>query len=86
MKACPGFRSEMSQSPDETTNEKEDHEMDTYEIMYDYTDDGGNENTNCYETFEGSWTELQEYIKQMRENGCYNITAAVIREEYEDDE
>ena len=55
-----------------TTNE-------LYEIMYDYTDDGGNEEKNIREEFEGSWTELQDYIKQMRAQGCYNITAAEVR-------
>ena len=54
--------------------------MDTYEIMYDYTDDCGNENLNCCETFDGDWTELQAYIKTMKKNGCYNITAAIVRE------
>ena len=42
-----------------------------YEIIYDYEDE-----RNIRETFEGSWTELQEYIKKMRETGCYNISAA----------
>lgn len=50
-----------------------------YEIMYDYTDEGGNEEKNIREEFEGTWTELQDYIKQMRKNGCYNITAAEVR-------
>lgn len=50
-----------------------------YEIMYDYCGEDGNEERNIREEFEGSWTELQEHIKQMRKNGCYNITAAEVR-------
>lgn len=50
-----------------------------YEIMYDYTDEGGNEEKNIHEEFEGSWTELQAYIEQMKKQGCYNITAAEVR-------
>lgn len=46
-----------------------------YEIIYDYTDESGYEFRNIMETFEGTWTELQDYIKQMKENGCYNIDA-----------
>ena len=42
-----------------------------YEIIYDYEDE-----RNIPETFEGSWTELQEYIKEMRATGCCNISAA----------
>lgn len=49
-----------------------------YEIIYDFTDDCGYENRNITETFEGSWTELQNCIKSMKENGCYNIYAAAI--------
>ena len=52
-----------------------------YEIIYDYTDEGGYESRNNVETFEGTWTELQAYIKSMRKNGCYNITATEVRDE-----
>ncbi|MBQ3552482.1 MAG: hypothetical protein IJA35_04940 [Clostridia bacterium] len=41
-----------------------------YEIIYSYDDV-----LNVRETFHGSWSELQEHIKQMRLDGCYNITA-----------
>jgi len=51
-----------------------------YEIFYDYTDDGGYESRNNVETFNGTWLELQDCIKQMRRNGCYNITATAIGE------
>lgn len=44
-----------------------------YEIIYDYDDE-----RNIVEIFEGSWSELQDYIKKMRETGCYHIDAAAI--------
>lgn len=50
-----------------------------YEIVYDY-DDGWNEYRDNVETFEGSWSELQDHIKQMRRNGCYNIYATSVKE------
>lgn len=46
-----------------------------YEIVYDYEDE-----RNLVETFEGSWHELQDHIKQMRRDGCYNIVATDIKE------
>ena len=49
-----------------------------YEITYDYTDDGGYESRNNVETFTGTWTDLQAYIKVMRRQGCYNITANAV--------
>ena len=51
-----------------------------YEIFYDYTDDGGYESINNIEYFNGDWLELQDCIKQMKRNGCYNITASAIGE------
>ena len=47
--------------------------METWEIIYDYTDEGGYESRNIRETFEGTWEEMRAYIKEMRRNGCYNI-------------
>lgn len=41
-----------------------------YLIIYDYKDE-----RNIRETFYGSWSELQNYIKRMLKNGCYNIDA-----------
>lgn len=41
-----------------------------YEIIYDYEDEH-----NIIETFEGSWMELQDHLRHMRETGCYNIDA-----------
>lgn len=51
-----------------------------YEIIYDYADDYA-ETRNICETFEGSWTELQAHIKQMRADGCYNITATSLQQD-----
>ena len=47
--------------------------MSIYEIIYDYDDE-----RNICETFEGDWGELQDYIKTMRKQGCYNISANCI--------
>lgn len=51
-----------------------------YEIIYDYEDE-----KNIRETFEGTWTELQDHIEQMRENGCYNIDATDLLQGYEEE-
>lgn len=50
-----------------------------YEIIYDYTDKGGYESRNNVEMFNGTWLELQAYIKSMRKNGCYNIVATRVK-------
>jgi hypothetical protein len=47
-----------------------------YEIIYDYED-----SINLQETFEGTWHELQEEIKSMKKEGCYNIDATAVSEE-----
>jgi hypothetical protein len=52
--------------------------LDKYVIYYDYTDDYGYECCNCQETFYGDWFELQDCIKAMRKNGCYNINATLV--------
>lgn len=51
--------------------------MTKYEIIYDYDNEFYTE-YNCVETFEGDWDKLQEYIKTMKSNGCYNISATAI--------
>lgn len=51
---------------------------DKFVIYYDYTDDYGYECCNCQDVFYGDWFELQEYIKTMRRNGCYNIDAVAV--------
>ncbi len=50
-----------------------------YEIIYDY-DDGVLEQKNIHETLTGSWTELQDHIREIRADGCYNISANAISE------
>ena len=52
--------------------------MATYEIIYDYCSEDESESFGCTEKFEGSWLELQVYIKDMRREGCYNITAECV--------
>lgn len=52
--------------------------MNEYEIMYEYTDETGQECSNVTE-FTGTWAEVQEEIKRMRVRGCYNIVAAIVR-------
>ena len=59
--------------------------MSTYVIFYNYTDDGGYEWRNCQDTFYGTFSQLQECIAGMREQGCYNIDASEIYEPEEDD-
>lgn len=60
--------------------------MATYEIIYDYCGEDYSEEYGCTEEFEGSWTDLQAYIKAMRREGCYNITATCISDPDEDPE
>lgn len=47
-----------------------------YQLVYDCDDA-----INCMDEFDGSWNELQDEIKAMRRQGCYNIQAACIGEE-----
>lgn len=57
--------------------------MGMYEIYYDY-DNGYTEERNCREIFKGSWDELQDTIKAMRQDeSISNISAVAICEEYE---
>lgn len=63
-----------------TTSDTQKETLIMYEIVYDYTDEGGYENCNNVETFEGAWTELQAYIKTMKKNGCYHITVTKVRD------
>ncbi len=57
--------------------------MVTYEIYYDYCSDEGYEERNCVETQQfNDWHELQDYIKVMREHGCYyNIYASCVSDD-----
>lgn len=59
--------------------------MNTYTIFYDYCPDDGYDEKNLQEDFTGTWYELQDYLKQMRINGCYNITAVAHETGLEDD-
>lgn len=57
-----------------------------YEIIFDYDGEWTSE-CNLVETFDGSWDGLQDHIKEMRENGCSNITASCYdEEEYEEED
>lgn len=62
-----------------------DGAFDEYEVTYDWCDSEGNESRNIRETFKGNWTDLQDYIKGLRESGCYHIDAACIRRPMEED-
>ena len=53
--------------------------MAVYEITYDFVSrDGESWDEDIRERFEGSWGELQDYIRELRYNGCINIWAAAI--------
>lgn len=52
--------------------------MAKYEIVYDYEDE-----RNIREDYCGSWSELQDYIKQMRKNGCYHIDATCVDDDFD---
>lgn len=47
-----------------------------YKIYYDYDEDH-----NLEEEFEGAHTELLDYIKAMRRQGCYNIEAVALEQD-----
>ena len=51
--------------------------IDRYEIIYDYCDEWS-ETCNIVDYFDGSFNELQEYLKSLRKNDCYNITWSYI--------
>lgn len=55
--------------------------MAKYEIVFDYDDE-----RNIRDEFTGCWDDLQKCIRRMRENGCYNIEAACISDDGEDEE
>lgn len=41
---------------------------------------------NLEEIFEGTWDEMQDYLVQMRVNGCYHIDVHEIYEYLADDD
>ena len=51
-----------------------------YKIFYDYTDLGGYEWRNCQDSYDGDFAGLQEIIKNMRLNGCYNIDVTEVED------
>ena len=53
-------------------------EKQVYVIAYDEYDEWAGECCNLEIDFEGTWLELQQYIKDMRKGGCYNISATCI--------
>lgn len=55
-----------------------------YEIIYDYTDETGEEIRDLVEEFEGDWEELQDTIRVIKANGGYNIEACAYEEEEEE--
>ena len=53
-----------------------------YEIIYDYcSPDGYTEESNIRETFEGTDSEMQDQVKQMRANGCYHIAVTALEQD-----
>ena len=57
--------------------------MTTYEIIYDYCSEEGYEERNCYETVEMTYEQMRDYVKVMREQGCYIISVSAIDEDGE---
>lgn len=56
--------------------------MSVYEITYDFVSrDGDSWDENIRERFDGSWGELQDYIRELRYNGCFNIDAACVSDD-----
>lgn len=54
--------------------------MAEYEIIYDYCgEEGGYVERNCCETFYGTWDELQQQLRCMKQRGTYfNIYASCV--------
>ena len=53
-----------------------------YELFYYYDEWAGVRGETVL--FEGRWDELQQYIRQLRDIGCYDITASHIPERSEE--
>lgn len=51
--------------------------MTRYEVIYDECDDWG-EYCGIAVLFDGTWAGLQDYIKQLKAAGCYNISASAL--------
>lgn len=52
----------------------------TYEITYDYCSEEGFEERNVLEYFEGSWSDMVDYIMDLKKCGCYHIQSAAIND------
>lgn len=52
-----------------------------YEVIYDVDEDV----RNIRETFAGSWFDLQDFIKNLRDSGFYNIAVNNIGSEEENE-
>lgn len=59
--------------------------MSVYEIWYDYTDATREQYTNR-EEFKGTWSELQDYVKELKLSDCFNIEANYLCDEEDNDE
>lgn len=56
--------------------------MNKYEIVYTVYDEWTGSEENAIETFEGTFSEMQDYIRILREaDWCYNISVADITPE-----
>ena len=52
-----------------------------YEITYDYFDECENCERHIVEDFDGKWSEMVAYLRQLRKNGCYNIVSTAITDD-----
>lgn len=52
-----------------------------YKIIYDFDDSEGYTSRNCVDYFTGTWLELQDYIKRMKNGGAYNIEANALKQD-----
>lgn len=55
--------------------------MSKYAVIYDY-DDGYSCYYNNQTIFDGDWTALQDFIKDLKKTDCYNIDATCIDDDY----
>ena len=51
-----------------------------YEIIYDYSDEWADE-YNLTNEFTGTHEELEDYLRQLREAGCYHFSVSCIADE-----
>ena len=53
-------------------------ELERYDLTFSYTDETGEEYTTTDILWVHEWGELQKIIKDLRADGCYNISATYI--------